>query len=227
VVVGTLGKALGSYGAYAACSAGMARYLLNAARPFIFSTALPPPAVAAAHAALEILDEEPRRMQRLQDNAAALRDELAGQGFDVGGSASHIVPLVIGDADLAVRVCEAALERGVFAQAIRPPTVAPGTSRLRLAVMATHRASELRDAARTLARAAASCGVPPETLVASGAGEPETAAAAHAAHGSSPDEGAGFAVGVAPPVLAAPPPAAARFFDGEAPEHSAPIPRAA
>src|SRR5215210_7945581 len=97
VVVGTLGKALGAYGAYAACDHAMAQLLLNTARPFIYSTAPPPPVAAGALAALELVAAEPRRAERLQANASALRDELAREGFDVSGSASHIVPLVVGD----------------------------------------------------------------------------------------------------------------------------------
>jgi glycine C-acetyltransferase/8-amino-7-oxononanoate synthase len=179
VVVGTLGKALGSYGAYAACSATTARWLVNRARPFIFSTAPPPPSVAGALAALELLTEQPQRAERLQGNAAALRDALAREGFEVAGSTTQIVPLVVGEADVAMRMCEAALERGVFAQAIRPPTVAPGTSRLRLAVMATHDRDELRDAARVLAQAALQVGFRP------GAGLP--LAATHGAAGEPED----------------------------------------
>jgi glycine C-acetyltransferase/8-amino-7-oxononanoate synthase len=161
VVVGTLGKALGAYGAYAACSADMAELLMNTARSFIFSTAPPPPAVAGALAALELLAEQPRRVEKLRANADALRDELAREGFEVAGSTTQIVPLIVGDAGLAMAICEAALERGVFAQAIRPPTVPEGTSRLRLAVMASHTKSELRDAARVLGRAALQCGFRP------------------------------------------------------------------
>jgi glycine C-acetyltransferase/8-amino-7-oxononanoate synthase len=153
VIVGTLGKALGSYGAYVACDHLMARYLVNSARPLIFSTALPPSAAAAATAALGLLQEQPRRIDRLRANADALRDELAHEGFDVTGSTTQIVPLIVGDAGRAMRVCEAALEQGVFAQAIRPPTVPAGTSRLRLAVMAAHTPEELREAARVLGRA--------------------------------------------------------------------------
>lgn len=165
IVIGTLGKALGAYGAFAACSAEMAQYLVNTARPLIFSTAPPPPAVAGALAALEILEEQPRRVERLQANAEVLRGELSREGFDVAGSTSQIVPLIVGDAQTAMRVCEAALERGVFAQAIRPPTVAPGTSRLRLAVMASHTKDELREAARVLGRAALHAGFRPATAM--------------------------------------------------------------
>jgi glycine C-acetyltransferase len=148
----------------------MREYLVNSARSLIFSTALPPPAVAGALAALELLVEQPSMTARLQANAGALRDELAREGFEVAGSTTQIVPLVVGDADLAMRVCEEAIEGGVFAQAIRPPTVPPGTSRLRLAVMATHTRDELRGAARTLGRAALRAGFRP------GAGLPVAAA---------------------------------------------------
>ena len=166
VIVGTLGKSLGSYGAYVACDAQMAQFLINTARSLIFSTALPPPAVAGALAALELLREQPRRVDKLQANADTLRSELVREGFEVTGSSTQIVPLIVGDAHVAMKVCEAALERGVFAQAIRPPTVPEGTSRLRLAVMASHTRSELRDAAQTLSRAALAAGFQP------GAAEP-------------------------------------------------------
>jgi 8-amino-7-oxononanoate synthase len=166
VIVGTLGKALGSYGAFVACDRQMSRYLVNAARTFIFSTAPPPPAVMAALAALELLEERPRLVARLQANSAALRETLADEGFDVRGSRTQIVPLVVGDPALAVQICEAALARGVFAQAIRPPTVPAGTSRLRLAVMASHREDELRAAARTFAQAARAAGFEPRSDVA-------------------------------------------------------------
>ncbi|PZS11359.1 MAG: 8-amino-7-oxononanoate synthase [Solirubrobacterales bacterium] len=160
VIVGTLGKALGSYGAFVACDSTMARYLVGAARTFIFSTALPPPAAAAALAALELLQERPERVHKLAANAAVLRTELEREGFDLRGARTQIVPLVIGEPGLATAICEAARRRGVFAQAIRPPTVPPMTSRLRLAVMASHREQELRTAARMLGTAARACGLP-------------------------------------------------------------------
>jgi 8-amino-7-oxononanoate synthase len=164
VIVGTLGNALGSYGGFVACDHQMTRYLLNAARTFIFSTALPPPAAAGALAALDLLEEKPRRVGKLAANAAALRAGLTREGFDVGDSCTQIVPLIVGDAELAVRMCEAALTRGVFAQAIRPPTVPAMTARLRLAVMATHREEELIQAARTLGGVARSLGIPPRRV---------------------------------------------------------------
>jgi 8-amino-7-oxononanoate synthase len=153
VVVGTLGKALGSYGAYVLCDKPIAKYLINTARTLIFSTALPPPAVAAAIAALELLREQPRRVEKLQRNGRVLREALSESGLPVPDGETPIVPLIVGDARATVAASERALDRGIFAQAIRPPTVPAGTSRLRLAVMASHTKSELREAAQVLAAA--------------------------------------------------------------------------
>jgi 8-amino-7-oxononanoate synthase len=151
VVIGTLGKALGSYGAYACCDRTMAKYLVNTARSLIFSTALPPPAVAGAMAALELLVEQPERVFKLQRNARLLKDALADEGIRTE-SETQILPIVVGSAQAAVAASERLLERGIFAQAIRPPTVPDGTSRLRLAVMASHSASELKPAAHEIAK---------------------------------------------------------------------------
>jgi glycine C-acetyltransferase/8-amino-7-oxononanoate synthase len=154
VVVGTLGKALGSYGAYACASAETVEFLVNSARPFIFSTAPPPPAVGAALAALEILEAEPELVERLQANAETLRTALVVHGLDVGSSTTQVVPLEVGEAETTMEICERALLRGVFAQGIRPPTVPDGSSRLRFTVMATHRRDELLQAAAKVAAAA-------------------------------------------------------------------------
>ena len=153
VIVGTLGKALGGYGAYVCGSRQMADFLVNFARPFIFSTAPPPPSVAAASAALELLVQRPQRVERLRANAAALRAGLRSEGLDPIGDETQIVPLVAGEADEAMALCERLLAEGIFAQAIRPPTVPPGTCRLRLTVMATHRIADLRRAARLIGAA--------------------------------------------------------------------------
>jgi len=153
VLVGTLSKSLGSYGAYVCCERRIAKYLVNKARTLIFSTALPPPAVAAAMAALELLQDEPRRVEKVQRNSAVLREALNEKGLPTRPGITPVIPLVIGDAETAVAATEHALGHGVFAQAIRPPTVPAGTSRLRLTVMASHTKSELREAASTIAAA--------------------------------------------------------------------------
>jgi len=161
VVMGTLGKALGSYGAYVCASRELTDYLLNTARSFIFSTALPPPTVAAALAALKLLEAEPQRVERLAGNAATLRRSLAAEGLPVGGGESQVVPVTVGDPKQAMALCERALERGVFAQGIRPPTVPPGSSRLRFTAMATHETAELEEAATSVGAAARELGVVP------------------------------------------------------------------
>jgi glycine C-acetyltransferase/8-amino-7-oxononanoate synthase len=160
VTIGTLGKALGSYGAFAACTRQMAAYLLNHARTAIFSTALPPPAAGAALEALRLVREEPALLKRLHANARTLREALAAHGFPIPAAPSTmpIVPLVVGDPHAAMALCETALAGGVFAQAIRPPTVPPGTSRLRLVATAAHDEADLRAAAATLGAAASDRG---------------------------------------------------------------------
>jgi 8-amino-7-oxononanoate synthase len=161
VVVGTLGKALGSYGAFVCASGETVDFLVNSARPFIFSTAPPPAAIGAATAALEILVTESQRVERLRENAAALRAALAAEGFAAPSSATQIVPVDVGEAEPTMRLCELALSGGVFAQGIRPPTVPAGSSRLRLTVMATHTEAELAGAARTIGSAAREIGLVP------------------------------------------------------------------
>jgi glycine C-acetyltransferase/8-amino-7-oxononanoate synthase len=159
VVVGTLGKALGAYGAYVCAEAETIDFLVNTARPFIFSTAPPPPAVGAAAAALELLEAEPASVERLRENAAVLRQELAAEGLAAGRSSTQIVPVEIGEAEPTMALCERALERGVFAQGIRPPTVPEGSCRLRLTVMSTHDPADLRQAAREIGAAARGIGL--------------------------------------------------------------------
>jgi len=166
VVVGTLGKALGSYGAYVCADPKTVDLLVNCARPFIFSTAPPPPAVGAATAALGLLEAEPERVERLQANAATLRQALAAAGLDVGRSRTQIVPVEVGAAEATMELCERLLKRGVFAQGIRPPTVPAGSSRLRLTVMATHNPAELREASRLAGEAAGELGLVPSQPIA-------------------------------------------------------------
>jgi glycine C-acetyltransferase/8-amino-7-oxononanoate synthase len=159
VIVGTLSKALGSYGGYVCARREIVELMLNTSRALIFSTAPSPPAVAGALAALELLAEHPRRPQKLLAAAATLRRELASAGVGVPEGRTQIVPVLVGDAEASVRLCEALLARGVFAQAIRPPTVPAGTSRLRMTVMASHTQTELAGAARALHAAAGGVGV--------------------------------------------------------------------
>lgn len=150
VVIGTLGKALGSYGAFVCCDDTTAAFLVNRVRTLIFSTALPPSAAAAALSALELVRNQPI-VERLWRNARLLRSGLAAAGWDVSTGEMPIVPLIIGAPRDAVAACEAALRGGVFAQAIRPPTVPDGTSRLRVVTTAAHSDADIRAATAVLA----------------------------------------------------------------------------
>jgi 8-amino-7-oxononanoate synthase len=159
VVIGTLSKALGSYGAFACCARPVADFLVNRARTLIFSTALPPASVAAGLAAVRLLREQPALVDRVRRNARLMRDALLALGLPAAPAAEGeipILPLVVGEPAEAVRRSQAALAAGVFVQAIRPPTVPEGTSRLRVTVSAAHTAEDLRRAAAVLA-ATANC----------------------------------------------------------------------
>jgi 8-amino-7-oxononanoate synthase len=172
VIVCSLATALGSYGAFVACERTMAAYLAGAASTFAFSTAPAPPAAAGALAALELLGSRPQLVARLRANAAAIRDELAAQGC-VGVGRAQIFSLVLGDVAATVDVHAAALERGVFTQALTPPGIPAASSRLRLAVMATHRPDELRAAAQVLAQEIRNAGIDPGPSLLGGPQAPE------------------------------------------------------
>jgi 8-amino-7-oxononanoate synthase len=143
VVVGTLGKALGSFGAFVAGSAALRDLLVNVARSFIFSCALAPPQVEAARAALRLLGREPWRRGRLRDNGERLRGLLGDRGVSTDPSTTHIIPVILGENQRTMATCERLLERGFFAQGIRPPSVPEGSARLRLTPMATHGEEEI------------------------------------------------------------------------------------
>ncbi|HEY3305229.1 MAG TPA: 8-amino-7-oxononanoate synthase [Candidatus Binatia bacterium] len=138
IQMGTLGKALGGFGAYVAGSRALREFLVNRCRSFIFTTALPPAVLAAAIAAVDLIYQEPQRRLALWHNIRAMREGLQSLGFSLGSSESQILPLVIGDAEKCMAFSERLLHKGVFAQGIRPPTVPEGTSRLRITLMATH-----------------------------------------------------------------------------------------
>jgi 8-amino-7-oxononanoate synthase len=138
VVMGTLSKALGAAGGFIAGTGELCAFLRNRARSFIFDTAMPPPVAAAARAALRILEREPERPERARALARQLAAGLSAGGYQVAAPDAAIVPVVIGEAADTVALSQGLLDRGVLVTAIRPPTVPPGTSRLRATVMATH-----------------------------------------------------------------------------------------
>lgn len=144
--MGTLGKALGSSGAYVVGSEEIARYLLNTARSFMFTTAPPPATAAAAHAAVTIIRQEPERRTRLWENQARMFHGLRRLGFRLTETVSPILPVLIGDATTALAFSEQLLAHGVYAPAVRPPTVPHDTSRIRVTVTSQHTADHLDEA---------------------------------------------------------------------------------
>jgi 8-amino-7-oxononanoate synthase len=158
IVIGTFGKALGGFGAFAATSRAVADLLWNKARPLVFSTGLPPSIPAAATAAIEIVrgvDGEHRRA-RLAGHARRLRALVPGIA---GASGSAIAPLVIGDDRDAMRCTERLLAEGIFVQGIRPPTVPPGTARLRVGLSSAHSDQHIEMMAESLIRVVAAQGL--------------------------------------------------------------------
>ncbi len=141
--VGTLGKAFGVLGAFVAGSAPLIDLLQNRARSFVFSTASPPALAAAILAATDLVENADDRRARLFHHASRLRRELRGLGYEVLGDDTPIVPVLIGDADATMALSAALFERGIFAHGIRPPTVAEGTSRIRLVPMAVHEDADI------------------------------------------------------------------------------------
>ena len=138
VRVGTLSKALGCSGGFVAGPTATIEWLVNRARSYVFSTAAPAAGSAAVLAALDVVRDEPQRRESLLARAQALRDELRGQGWSTGASASQIVPLFVGDPRRATALSAKLLERGLFVPAIRPPTVPEGEALLRVSLTAGH-----------------------------------------------------------------------------------------
>ncbi len=153
--VGTLSKALGAYGGFVAGPRSLTRWLVNRARGFIFSTGLPPACLGAAMAALDVLESEPALGPTLLDRAERFRVALRRHGLETGASASPIVPIALGDNRRALRASRALEDAGVVCSAIRPPTVPPGTARLRLSLSLGHSAADLDAAAERIATALA------------------------------------------------------------------------
>lgn len=151
IETGSLAKALGGFGAYVVGSRTVIDYLINRARSFIFTCAMPPAVLATVLEALAVIEDEPERRRRLWDNTRYLRAGLRDLGFEVGQSETQIIPLMVRESERTMRVCQELLDRGVFAQGIRYPSVPRGTERIRLTVTASHSTSDLDTALITLA----------------------------------------------------------------------------
>lgn len=159
--MGTFGKALGSYGAYAAVSSELRELLLNRARSFIFSTSLPPTVLAASLAALELVQSPEGKSLRdqLRRKSELFRNRLRSAGFTLPAGETQIVPLMTGEADTTMRFSGMLLDEGLYVQGIRPPTVPAGASRLRFTLMATHGDEDLERAAERVAAVGRRLGV--------------------------------------------------------------------
>jgi 8-amino-7-oxononanoate synthase len=138
VGIGTLSKALGSVGGFVFGERSVIETLINRARHFIYTTALPAACSSAALAALQIAINEPQRRLRVLALAQRVRTELAAMGYVCGRSQSPIIPVLLGSSQIALAAAEWLKDRGIFVPAIRPPTVPPNTARLRISLMATH-----------------------------------------------------------------------------------------
>ena len=143
IQMGTLGKALGSFGAYIAGSEDLIDYLVNKARSLLYTTALPPSVCGAALAAVKILGERPDLISQLRNNTAYFRKGMRDLGYPIPEGETPIIPLVLGDPSVTMEMAQRLLEEGVYVQGIRPPTVSEGTSRLRITLMATHTKEQL------------------------------------------------------------------------------------
>jgi 8-amino-7-oxononanoate synthase len=152
-LVGTFGKAFGTSGAFIAGSKDLIETLIQRARTYIYTTALPPAVAAATRAALAVSIAEPWRRLRVLALASRFRELALAAGIRLGASLTPIQPILLGSAGMSVRASDMLLERGFFVAAIRPPTVPAGTSRLRVTLSAAHRDADIEDLVATLAEA--------------------------------------------------------------------------
>jgi 8-amino-7-oxononanoate synthase len=148
--MGTLSKALGTSGGFVAGPKDFVTYLINTSRSFIYTTAPPPAISAAASAALTIIQEEPQRRVKLWRNREFLHQGLVTMGFQLTNTQSPILPIMVNDPELGVRMSQHLRAEGVWIPAVRPPTVPKGTSRLRITVTADHSLEQLETALRAL-----------------------------------------------------------------------------
>ncbi len=144
IQMGTLSKAAGAFGAYCCGNSDLIELVLNRARSFVYTTGMPPSVAAAGCKALEIMANESWRREQLLKNAQDIRKGLKDLGFDVSSDPTPIIPVVLKDAALSVEFSKRLMDRGIFVQAIRPPTVPVDTSRLRITVMATHTNQDIK-----------------------------------------------------------------------------------
>jgi len=143
IQIGTLSKALGLMGGYATGDQPLADYLLNRARPFVFSTGHPPAVAAACIAAVDILERDTSLVDRLWDNTRYFQGELRAMGYDLGATKTPITPVILGEEERAVAFSHGLSQRGVYAPSIAYPIVPRGTARLRVMISAMHERDHL------------------------------------------------------------------------------------
>jgi len=151
IAMGTFGKALGSYGAYAAATRGIVDFLVNKARTFIYATALPPAVVGATLAALYLVKSEPQLRMDLQAKVAYFKKQLRKNGLKDDHGPSQIIPVMVGDSAKALAIADELRENGIYVKAVRPPTVPEGSARLRFSITRHHQEDDLKRCARLLA----------------------------------------------------------------------------
>ena len=150
LAMGTFGKGLGSYGAYVAGNRELIDYLLNRARSFIFSTALPPSVAAASLAAVGLVRQEPNLRRKLHEKIGYFKTLLRTGGYTADLGPSQIIPILIGESKAALNKAHLLRKQGIFATAVRPPTVPNGTARLRFSITSHHSPADLAQAAKAL-----------------------------------------------------------------------------
>jgi 8-amino-7-oxononanoate synthase len=150
ILVGTLGKAFGTFGAFVAGDANLIDYLIQRARTYIYTTALPPVVAAASRAALRLMQQESWRRERLHSLTQRFRGAAAALGVPLTSSTTPIQPLIVGEAAWALALSEALMNAGFWVAAIRPPTVPAGSARLRVTLSAAHREEDVDALAATL-----------------------------------------------------------------------------
>jgi len=159
VQVGTLSKAIGVLGGFIAGSAHLIEWLQNRGRPYLFSTSAPPSVVAACITALDVIADEPDRLERLWSNTALLKEGLHAHGFDTGASETPITPVITGDEERTQAFARRLFEKGVFCPAIVFPTVGKGQARVRTIVTADHTEDDLREALDVFGRVGSELGL--------------------------------------------------------------------
>lgn len=153
VSMGTMSKAMAGYGGYVACSNQLRHLLINASRAFIYTTAPPPAVIGAALGALDVFEASPRLGNILQANADYFRSLLHDGGLDTMNSQSQIIPIAIGDNKKALAISQKLRDQGIICAAIRPPTVPPGSARLRISITLAHLVDDLERAAKQIIKA--------------------------------------------------------------------------